>query len=222
MTKFYAVRKGHNPGIYATWPECQKQIAGFSGNEYKKFEDEDEFVAFSKAMEYLDEGDNLQEKVRPILKQAKMSIAALESIYIAPDTAIAFTDGSFNKETNIYGCGVIVIFGGKAHETYASGDDDSILSMNNVAGEILGAQTAMKMCVENGINKLILCYDYEGIEKWCTGSYEATKKGTQAYRDYYNSIKDKLDVTFVYVKSHIGIELNEHVDRLAKKSVGIS
>jgi viroplasmin and RNaseH domain-containing protein len=33
MSKFYAVRAGHNPGIYDTWEECQKQISGFRGSQ---------------------------------------------------------------------------------------------------------------------------------------------------------------------------------------------
>lgn len=35
--KFYVVWEGHDPGVYKTWPECQKQIAGFSGAKYKSF-----------------------------------------------------------------------------------------------------------------------------------------------------------------------------------------
>ncbi|KAI0744364.1 ribonuclease H-like domain-containing protein [Daedaleopsis nitida] len=34
---FYAVAKGHVPGIYSTWNECQAQVKGFTGNKYKKF-----------------------------------------------------------------------------------------------------------------------------------------------------------------------------------------
>ncbi|CAI5964178.1 unnamed protein product [Closterium sp. NIES-65] len=41
-TKYYAVRKGHQPGIYLTWPECQRQVNNFRGNEYKSFETLDE------------------------------------------------------------------------------------------------------------------------------------------------------------------------------------
>ncbi|KAF3352254.1 ATP-binding cassette sub-family B member 5 [Verticillium dahliae VDG1] len=29
--KYYAVRAGVRPGVYLTWPECQKQINGFAG-----------------------------------------------------------------------------------------------------------------------------------------------------------------------------------------------
>lgn len=37
MGKFYVVRKGRQTGIFATWPECQEQVTGFSGAEYKSF-----------------------------------------------------------------------------------------------------------------------------------------------------------------------------------------
>ena len=37
MAKFYAVRKGHRPGIYNTWADCEKAAKGFSGAEFKSF-----------------------------------------------------------------------------------------------------------------------------------------------------------------------------------------
>ena len=37
MGKFYVVRKGRQTGIFSTWPECQAQVNGFSGAEYKSF-----------------------------------------------------------------------------------------------------------------------------------------------------------------------------------------
>ncbi|KAK9417486.1 putative RNase H type-1 domain-containing protein [Seiridium unicorne] len=45
--KFYAVRSGHEPGIYLTWPECQEQTTGFKGAQFKKFDnrqDANDFV----------------------------------------------------------------------------------------------------------------------------------------------------------------------------------
>ena len=38
--KFYAVRCGLIPGIYNTWDECSKNVSGYSGAEYKSFENE--------------------------------------------------------------------------------------------------------------------------------------------------------------------------------------
>lgn len=36
--KFYVVWEGHSPGVYKTWADCQKQIAGFSNARYKSFD----------------------------------------------------------------------------------------------------------------------------------------------------------------------------------------
>ncbi|KDQ16540.1 hypothetical protein BOTBODRAFT_251704 [Botryobasidium botryosum FD-172 SS1] len=34
---FYAVKRGHKPGVYSTWGECEVQIKGFPGALHKKF-----------------------------------------------------------------------------------------------------------------------------------------------------------------------------------------
>ncbi|PSR73014.1 hypothetical protein PHLCEN_2v11118 [Hermanssonia centrifuga] len=34
---YYAVAKGHSPGIYETWSECEAHVKGFHGAKYKKF-----------------------------------------------------------------------------------------------------------------------------------------------------------------------------------------
>lgn len=36
MGKFYAVRKGHSPGLYTTWAECLQQVKGFKGATCKR------------------------------------------------------------------------------------------------------------------------------------------------------------------------------------------
>lgn len=43
---FYAVRRGHTPGIYETWGECQKQTLKFAGAQFKKFETKEEADQF--------------------------------------------------------------------------------------------------------------------------------------------------------------------------------
>jgi ribonuclease HI len=35
--KVYAVKVGRQPGIYSSWPECEAQIKGLSGAEFKSF-----------------------------------------------------------------------------------------------------------------------------------------------------------------------------------------
>ena len=34
---FYVVLVGRRIGVYATWPECEKQVNGFPGAKYRAF-----------------------------------------------------------------------------------------------------------------------------------------------------------------------------------------
>lgn len=192
--KFYAVRKGKKTGIFLTWDECKKQVDGYSGAEYKSFKTKQE------AEEYCDGG-------------TKVNTQTCE--------AECYTDGSFDLTTKRYSYGALIFFKGQEYELSEAFDDEEMAAMRNVAGEIEGAMAAMSFCVERGIKSLLLHYDYEGVEKWCTGAWKCNKKGTIAYKKYYDSIKQDLLVVFHHVKGHSGVEGNERVDQLAKKALGL-
>ena len=56
-----------------------------------------------------------------------------------PKKNYAFIDGSFNPETNVYGCGGFLSDQkGKKHVLKASGYNKRLAKMRNVAGELLG------------------------------------------------------------------------------------
>lgn len=198
-SKFYAVRKGRKTGVFNTWAECQAQINGFSGAEYKSFKTSGE------AMDYV-KGEKKIER-SPVEDHEK---------------AVAYVDGSYNVHTKEYSYGAVLLHMNKEYEYSEKGTDSTLADMRNVAGEILGARKMMELCVKNNIKELDLYYDYEGIEKWCTGAWQAKKEGTQAYRDAYNVMKTTLHVNFHKVAAHTGVELNERVDQLAKKALGIA
>lgn len=42
--KYYVVWKGHHPGIYSDWKECEIQILGFEGAQYKSFPDRESAI----------------------------------------------------------------------------------------------------------------------------------------------------------------------------------
>ena len=43
---FYAVARGHCPGIYYSWEDCKTQVTDYNGPVYKKFSIEDEAIDF--------------------------------------------------------------------------------------------------------------------------------------------------------------------------------
>ena len=74
--------------------------------------------------------------------------------------------------------------------------------MRNVAGEIEGAKLAMQFCIDNHIEEIDIYYDYEGVEKWCTGVWKTNKSGTISYKQFYDEIKKSVKVSFNKVKGH--------------------
>ena len=195
--KYYAVIKGKCVGIYNTWDECKSQVNGFSGAEYKSFL-------------------NLEEANEYIYGKKKSKIA------YNGNTVEAYVDGSYEHCIKEYGSGVVILKDGNILKTYSiKGNDESLFTMRNVAGEIEAAKLAMNYCMEENIENLILYFDYEGIEKWCTGAWKTNKSGTIEYKAFYDKVKEKLNVKFVKVKAHSGDKYNEEADKLAKKAIGI-
>ncbi|MDD6327465.1 MAG: reverse transcriptase-like protein, partial [Lachnospiraceae bacterium] len=130
-------------------------------------------------------------------------------------------DGSYNASTGVYGYGGFVVTGNARHEVKGSGNDAEMASMRNVAGEIEGAMAAVRLAMTLGISKLVIYYDYKGIEMWATGEWKRNKKGTIAYYEFMQAVKKKITLEFVKVKGHSGVLGNEEADRLAKEAVGL-
>ena len=136
-----------------------------------------------------------------------------------PDTAVAFCDGSYNDATKQFSYGLVIFWNHQEYEF--SKAFDVIDESRNVAGEIYGAMQAMQFCVDNHIQSLDLYYDYTGIAFWAIKFWKAHKKIPKQYVQFCDSIEDQLDVNFIKVKAHSGVELNERVDKLAKAAIGL-
>lgn len=204
--KYYAVRKGLTPGIYLNWADCQKNIKGFSGAEYKGFDRIEEAEAF------LNSGRNNFSNSEGFETEEPADTRA---------EAVAYVDGSYNVATGEYSCGV-VLFHGETTEYFSKKfSNRERATMRNVAGEIEGSMCAMNYCLTHRIESLDIYYDYEGIEKWCTGAWKANKEGTIAYRDFYRKASQRVKIRFIKVKGHSGDKYNDLADKLAKQAVGI-
>lgn len=128
-------------------------------------------------------------------------------------------DGSFSLDTFTYSYGVVLLTS-DGKETFSGREDNKDLAeMRNVSGELRGAMVAMEIALERDIDTLYLHYDYMGIEEWAKGNWKTNKDGTKAYKKYYDSIKDRLNVEFIKVLAHSGVKYNEEADKLAKEAL---
>ncbi|MDD6564007.1 MAG: ribonuclease H family protein [Clostridiales bacterium] len=195
--KFYAVRCGQVPGIYTSWDECRKNVHGFGGAEYKSFSTLSEAESFMAG------------------KTSDVSAASRDG------AAVAYVDGSFDINTSRFSYGAVIFVNGTEIEMSCAFSDAELASMRNVAGEIKGAEAVMQYCIDNSIDKLDIYYDYEGIEKWCSGAWRTNKEGTSKYKAYYDAVKSQIDIRFIKVKGHSGDVNNDRADLLAKSALGI-
>ena len=194
--KYYAVREGHKPGIYHSWPEAQKQILRYSGATYKSFKTLAEAEGF----------------------MANKSMVTFDANHETDDeTVIAYVDGSFDKHTERYSFGAALIRNNEVIDTLSRvGNNPKYQGSWQIAGEVFGALHAIQWAIQNGYKRIIIHYDYIGIEKWALGEWKTNKPVSQDYVESYQKIASKIEVVFVKVKAHSGVEFNELVDQLAK------
>lgn len=141
------------------------------------------------------------------------------------DTPYAFVDGSYNATRNIYSYGGFIRYYDHSskqasYEPFQGvGNSTRLTPMHNIAGELEGAKACVKKAIQLGLKKLILYYDYEGIEKLATGESKWKCSGTQSYSDFMRRAMKQIDIQFVKVKAHSGILGNERADQLAKGAI---
>lgn len=208
MGNFYAVKRGRKPGVYDTWAQCEEQIKGFSGAEYKKFTNRREAEIF---VGFIDKKNNMDKNVY------------LEESQNKCDTLYAYVDGSFNNKEKVAGYGLVLV----RNDQVIFKDLGAFRSMEmneskNVFGEIRGALKAVELAIANDFKDITIVYDYMGIECWAKGEWKANKVLTKDYKEFMQRYMKKINIKFKKVKAHSGEDkYNDMADLLAKRAVGI-
>lgn len=202
LKKWYAVKRGRTPGVFETWEEAKQSVSGYSGAVFKSF------PSLEEAQAYV---DSATVQVATHIPGEKETPPAGE--------CWAFVDGSYDQRQHRYGYGGVMIYPEHLETFYGGSNQEGLVQMRNVSGEMSAAMRAVQKASRKGCQKITLFYDYKGIEEWATGGWQANADYTQQYAHYMQQMAQKIQIVYVKVPAHTGIYYNEIADQLAKKGV---
>lgn len=235
----YAVRKGTIPGVYNTWEECKEQVNGFKGAIYCKVSSMEEglrFIetgkkdgaegvcyAFRNAGLIFDTWEECQKAVSGYkgaefrkFKNREEAEAWLDGdIDVSTETQYDFSlptffvDGSGGNGS--VGAGFILV----ENNNIKTGGGRLVNCENHVLGELAAVVMSLKVASKMHYDSIQICYDYEGIEKWCNGAWTCKKEYAAEYRDFVQN--SGVHITFTKVEAHSKDRYNDMADKTAKR-----
>lgn len=205
MNKFYAIRNEESQAIFFSEETLHEYRPTFAHPEIKFFDDYNEAVAFC-----------LEVKTTP---KVGNTIPEIDNTPETTDHAVAYVDGSFDKEKCVVGAGVVFCHNGEEVELTKATNNKVFTDYWNVAGELKASVVAIKHAIALGLDKIEICHDYQGVSAWANGQWRAKNILTQSYVEFITEKRAEIEIVFTKVKAHSGVRLNEKADQLAKKAI---
>lgn len=225
----YVVVKGHKPGLYKTWENAEKQIAGYPGSSYKVFKDSEE----CNAIEYQKQnnmGGLGKLKIKPVIFKKKITAPAVSlseieksyfnhSDYLESNVLAIYTDGSTIGNGKKNATGGYGVFFGRPNIPNISIAMKTGKVTNNIT-ELKAIIDALKYISSHNV-KAVIYYDSDYASGVITGrkkahtNLEIVNEGKMLLRAC------KVKPIFHHVYSHTGAKDlhsigNEIADLLAK------
>ena len=218
MSKYYAVARGKQIGIYRSWDEAKPLVNGFAGAKYKSFK------TLKEAQEYIQQFSG---GVSPLLEPPIQASPTIDRPppAIHGDKIVAYTDGSCIDAVG--GLGYVFMYNGN---TIPFSAKVPIYPCTNQIAELyaiyavihfinLSYSTVKNISIYTDSKYSIGCLTlwYKNWQKngWFNSKGEpvANKELIQAILAAMNGLK----IDFVHVRGHQGDYYNEMADRLANQ-----
>lgn len=224
MAKVYAVRKGHQSGIFDTWAECQRVTSGFPKAEYKSFKTREEAEAYLSG--------NAMPKPKAVVKTSSKASTSGDVAVVAPfDFPIRiFTDGACEPNPGASGSGLAVY---EYNELKVLKYGYYNPQGTNNTAELIALREALKIApkyVKKGAPVEIFSDSQYALKavflwspKWAVNDWKNTQgepvKNVDLIKECValaEELKGKVQVS--HVAAHRGTEGNEIADRLAMQA----
>jgi ribonuclease HI len=219
VAKCYVVWKGHKTGVFETWEDCQRAVAGYSGAKYRSFRNLEEAKAAFNPTRPAAKANRL--KTEPVKTAAKFEVVQRYKFPVQ-----IYPDGACDPNPGPCASGVVVMVNGEVAESWLGAYSPA--GTNNAA-ELRALEQALRMAAEyvaKGYPVEVLsdsAYSLKAVAVWA-GGWEAngwTKKdGELANVELIKSCYALLgqlgpSVQLTHVEGHAGNRGNELADQIA-------
>lgn len=190
--KFYAVKNGRKKGVYKTLPECMEQVKDYDDAIWCKFKNEENATAFANQ---------------------KINKEHFENY--------TYVDGSCDGEQTRHGYGVILHTPSKTYILQGRTNIIETTYISSLIAELQAQKAVIKKARELSITSLTIYYDCSNAINLILKGHTTTNPKVNAYIGYIKSSLPFININYVKIKAHSGIEGNEIADTLARKAIGL-
>ena len=149
MTKYYAIIKGHNPGIYTDWDTTNENVKGFAGAIYESFK------TMEEAQEYID-NYNSSPVETPLLNQLDtLTNEQLSVINLLLQDENVFLTGGGGVGKSYLLSAIYTEFPGLKHRLSKKRNPDSVAKLPRI-----------QMCALTGCAALLLGHKAKTLHSW--------------------------------------------------------
>ena len=220
--KVYAVRAGRACGIFPTWAECKKQVDGFAGARYKGFTD------VSEALAWLNGGERTLPQAAPAPRHAtnpaRRTAASQPALPDDEQDYVIYTDGSCLRNPDGPGGWAAVVT--DVHTGEVTELHEGTPSTTNNRMELSAAIAAMsfpqspaKIAIYTDSQYLKNGFTKGWLKSWKSRGWKKADGNPVLNQDLWMKLDElyaRHQITFHWVKGHVGVDLNERCDQLAK------
>ena len=209
MTKYYAVAKGHNPGIYTNWDTTNENVKGFAGAIYESFKTEEE------AQEYINEfnSKNTNNPDSDILIRNQLDTLTNEQLSVInlllQDENVFLTGGGGVGKSYLLSA-IYTEFPGLKHKLSKKKNPESVSKLPRI-----------QMCALTGCAALLLGHKAKTLHSWA-GIGLGKESVSELYVKISRNRKAKknwlcTDLLIIDEISMMTAELFDKLNELAKK-----
>jgi len=204
MTKYYAVAKGHNPGIYTDWITTNENVKGFAGAIYESFKTEEE------AQEYINEFNSKNTNIPSTNQLDTLTNEQLSVINLLLQDENVFLTGGGGVGKSYLLSAIYIEFPGLKHRLSKKKNPELVSKLPRI-----------QMCALTGCAALLLGHKAKTLHSWA-GIGLGKESTAELYVKISRNRKAKrnwlcTDLLIIDEISMMTAELFDKLNELAKK-----